>query len=67
MNTFDFICAYEAGETTHEETLAGFAELIRTGLAWQLQGCYGRAAVGLIESGLITRDGAVVNNPEAVR
>lgn len=45
------IIAYENGDLTYDEILAFFGELIETGLAWQLQGSYGRMAASLIESG----------------
>ncbi len=46
------IIAYENGEMSQEETVSFFQELIDSGLAWQLQGSYGRAARGFINEGL---------------
>lgn len=49
----DFIMAYEGGEIESEEQLVeGFQAMIDDGTVWQLQGCYGRAAAQLINSGL---------------
>ena len=45
------IVQYENGELTDEETIELFQELINTGLAWQLQGNYGRTAVQFLEEG----------------
>lgn len=42
---------YESGELDYEETLDMFQQLIDTGLAWRLQGNYGRTAMRLIEDG----------------
>lgn len=52
MDTLEFIMAYESGTLESEEQYyEGFQELINTGLAWTLQGCYGRTAKALIEEG----------------
>jgi len=45
------IVEYENGELNDEETIELFQELINTGLAWQLQGNYGRFAIELLEEG----------------
>lgn len=50
----NFIMAYEAGELSEEDTIAGFQKGIDSGLVWQLQGHYGRTAKYLIEQGLCT-------------
>lgn len=47
------IIDFEAELLTDEETLELFQELVDTGIAWQLQGFYGRAAASLIEQGLV--------------
>lgn len=44
---------FESGESSSEEIMELFQELIDTGMAWQLQGHYGRTAQALIELGLI--------------
>jgi len=50
----DKIMAYEQGEMEEEEVIEFFQELVNSGLAWQLQGSYGRTAVAMIDEGLIT-------------
>ena len=47
----DLIMRYENGEMDEEETISFFQQLINTGIAWQLQGNYGRMAKRLIECG----------------
>lgn len=49
----DQIVRYEQGELDEDETLELFAVLVETGMAWQLQGAYGRTAMQLIDAGLI--------------
>lgn len=54
-DTLSFIVAYEGGELDDDEIIKGFQSLIDTGLAWQLQGHYGRTAMALIQQGLCHR------------
>lgn len=56
--TFDltgFVIAYEGGELDEAAIIDGFQHLIDSGLAWQLQGHYGRTAKALIDAGYCTR------------
>lgn len=48
------IIDYEGSEQSAEETLRLFQYLVDTGLAWQLQGHYGRTAKALIDKGLVS-------------
>ena len=48
------IVKYENGEMTIGEITTFFQELIDTGVAWKLQGSYGRVANSLIEDGRCT-------------
>lgn len=49
----DDIIAYESGELDDDSTINMFQELVDSGMAWQLQGHYGRVANELLEMGLI--------------
>ena len=51
------IIAYEQGELTDQEVVCLFADLVRSGLAWELQGHYGRTASALIKEGWFDREG----------
>lgn len=50
------ILAYEEGELDEDQTVELFQKLVDSGLAWQLQGHYGRTAQALIDAGLVTED-----------
>jgi len=45
------IIRYEQGDMDTEEVIGFFQGLIDSGLAWRLQGHYGRTAKGFIENG----------------
>jgi len=53
LNLTNEIIAYENGEMSHEEVLDFFQKLVDNGLAWKLQGHYGRTAANLIYDGEI--------------
>jgi hypothetical protein len=53
MNMTNDIIAYESGELDEEEIISLFQKLVDSGLAWRLQGSYGRMTQHLIEEGLI--------------
>ena len=55
----DKIMFYENGELSPAECVYLFAELVSTGMAWQLQGSYGRIAQRLIENGILTASGDI--------
>lgn len=55
----DLIMRHEDGDLDAMEELTLFGELIASGMAWSLQGSYGRHAVALIEAGYLTREGMI--------
>jgi hypothetical protein len=59
MDYIDSIIAYEQGDMTEQEMVYFFAELIKSGIVWELQGHYGRTASALIREGWIDSEGNV--------
>jgi len=57
MNLTDKIIDFECGLLDDTGVLELFAELIKNGIAWTLQGSYGRTASALIDAGYISEDG----------
>lgn len=60
MDLTSRIMAYEEGTLSDEETVQLFAYLVRYGLAWTLQGHYGRTAAAMIRDGKISETGEVL-------
>jgi len=60
MDNISLIMEYEDGTLSEEKMLELFASLIKSGLAWQLQGHYGRTAQSLIEGGYISKEGEIL-------
>jgi len=48
------LMAFEQGEMSFDEAIELFQELVDSGLAWELQGTYGRTAKWAIEQGYVT-------------
>ena len=65
MDNLDAIIAYEQGELSPTATLELFASLVQSGIAWTLQGHYGRTATALIARGFLTRAGTITAEGEA--
>lgn len=53
-NLVDKIISFEQGEMDEGEIIEFFQHLVDTGVAWKLQGSYGRAAQSLIDAGLVS-------------
>lgn len=54
VDVYDVV-RYESGEMTEEEVIVFMQSLIDSGIAWKLQGHYGRMANFLIEQGFCVR------------
>ena len=58
-NRIDYIMDYECGDLNDKETLELFSHLIKNGMAWNLQGHYGRTANQLINNDYICKNGKI--------
>ena len=61
LSNMQVLFDYENGELDEIQSLILFSELVKSGLAWQLQGHYGRTAKALIEGGFLEFDGTIIN------
>lgn len=53
LDTLDRIIAFEQGELNAHEIVLLFQDLVNSGLAWELQGNYGRMTMELIDQGIV--------------
>ncbi len=53
----DAIIEYEQGDLSDDKTVELFQYLVDTGMAWQLQGSYGRMAHAMLQAGVIKEKG----------
>lgn len=53
MDVLSAIMDYEFGELNNDKIIELFQELVDSGLAWELQGSYGRTAARFIDAGLV--------------
>ena len=53
------IIKYESGEMGLGEMVQFFADMIKSGDVWSLQGHYGRNATAIIEAGIVDREGNI--------
>ena len=58
-NRINYIMGYECGDLNDKETLELFSHLVENGMAWNLQGHYGRTAKSLIDNNYIDKDGTI--------
>lgn len=66
MSLISRLDAHESGELSEAQSLLLFAELIRTGAAWSLQGSYGQVAEFLINNEFLTRQGELTRRGDAI-
>ena len=62
-NLTENIIAFEDGELSETKSIELFSHLIETGLAWSLQGFYGRTARDLIDAGYLDNSGKILDGP----
>jgi len=58
-NIIYFLQEYEKFRLDYKQELKLFSYLIKTSLAWRLQGLYGRRANELIRAGVISKSGKI--------
>lgn len=61
QDMLDKIIAFEQGELTSTEVIDLFQKLVDSGLAWELQGAYGRMAMQLMEQGYVKIPERMIN------
>lgn len=60
MDSLSMMMDFENGQLSEVDSIKLFSYLVKTKMAWKLQGFYGRTAHQLIESGILDRNGNVM-------
>ena len=58
----DQIMQFESSMLNDKEVMELFSDMVKTDVAWSLQGSYGRAASSLIEGGWLDKEGNILKN-----
>lgn len=66
VNLTGRIMSYEQGDLDEWESIELFSDLVASGIAWQLQGSYGRTASALIDGGILDREGSILLSPQDI-
>lgn len=64
LNLSERTISYEMGEGDAVDTLNLFADLVRSGMVWGLQGHYGRTAQYLINKGYLDISGNILKDAQ---
>ena len=62
IDVVGMIMDFESGSLDDKNILVLFAELIKTKMAYSLQGSYGRTATELIRQGYISENGTILKS-----
>jgi hypothetical protein len=65
-NVTNYIMDYEGGDLDDQGTLELFSFLIKSGMAWTLQGHYGRTATALIDNGYLDEKGNILQGADDI-
>lgn len=60
MDMLSQMMDFEQGQLSEIETVKLFSYLVKTKMAWKLQGFYGRTAHNLIDSGVLDKKGNIL-------
>lgn len=60
MDIVDQIVAWENGIMSSDDEIRFFSKLVKNGMAWTLQGMYGRRASDLINEGYLDAQGNIL-------
>lgn len=66
-NLGDYLIEYETGELAYVDVVDLFQYLVDTGLAWELQGSYGRMAKMFLDEGRIQPARRLVGGDKAAK